>query len=120
MAKPNISEYLHLPLTLQPSGFLERAGTEEDLVGRRLRVFVLSGVGEYLRLPSPGIRSFWIQLISIGVSSRLRDVLDPGDERTKLEEIILEEVNHWLGRLPEIQSVEILGDLENENGIAFR
>jgi hypothetical protein len=110
---------LHLPLTLTSSGIFERAGTEENIIGSRLRVFILSGAGEYLRLPSPGIRALWIQLYNMGITSRFRDAMRE-DELVPLEGTLLDEVNFWLEDIATILEVKLLGDDHTENGISFR
>jgi hypothetical protein len=110
---------LHLPLTLTPIGIFERAATEENIVGSRLRLFVLSGAGEYLKLPSPGIRAMWVQFYNMGMSSRFCDIMEE-DKRRSLELIIKEEVNGWFKDIAEIQDVKLLGDEQEDNGIKFR
>ncbi len=109
---------LHLPLTLTPAGVFDRAGTEENIVGSRLRLFIASGAGEYLRLPSPGIRALWIQMYNIGVTARICDVLQE-TQRRSLEDTILGEVNAWFGETARILEVKLLGDEQNDNGILF-
>jgi len=110
---------LHLPLTINPAGVYERATAEENIVGSRLRLFILSGSGEYLRLPSPGIRALWIQLYNLGVSSRFCDSMKD-DERQSLEDSIRSDVNAWLNEVATINEVKLLGDEREENGIRFR
>jgi hypothetical protein len=110
---------LHLPLTLTPSGVFERSTTEEDTTGSRLRMFLLAGMGEYLRLPSPGVRAVWTQLYTMGRSSRFCNQLDP-QARKKLEKIIAEELNTWLEGTAMITDVKLLGDDKEENGLLFR
>jgi|WetSurMetagenome_2_1015567.scaffolds.fasta_scaffold505336_2 hypothetical protein len=110
---------LHLPLSLSSSGTFDRAGTEENYVGTRLRVFLLAGMGQYLRLPSPGIRAMWLQLYSMGISARFRDSMEER-ERVSLENSIREELNVWFGETATITSVELCGDEREENGIRFR
>jgi hypothetical protein len=110
---------LHLPLSLTPIGIFERAATEENIVGSRLRLFVLSGAGEYLKLPSPGIRAMWVQFYNMGMSSRFCDIMEE-DRRRSLEQIIKEEVNGWFKDIAEIHDVKLLGDEHEENGIKFR
>ena len=109
---------LHLPLTLTPTGVFERAGTEENIVGSRLRLFILSGAGEYLRLPSPGIRALWIQLYNMGITARFCDAMRE-DERKPLEATILNEVNFWMEDIANIVDVKFLGDDHTDNGILF-
>ncbi len=109
---------LHLPLTLNQAGVFERASTEENVFGSRLKMFILSGAGEFLRLPSPSIRALWVQLCSMGVSSRFRDILHEQD-RIALENAIKGEANLWFEKTAEILGVELLGDETNENGILF-
>src|SRR5262245_55211410 len=111
--------FLHLPLTLAQNGFFEIAATEENNVGSRLRIFVYSGAGEYLRLPTSGIRDLWEKLYNIGVSSRLCDVLKE-DERRDLEGLIKREVNSWLDGTVTVTEVSLLGDEQDDNGIKFR
>jgi hypothetical protein len=110
---------LHLPLTLSPTGLLERATTEENTLASRLRLFILAGMGEYLRLPSPGVRAVWTQLYTMGSSSRFCNQMDP-QSRKKLEGIIEDELNAWLEGTAEIKEVKLLGDDREENGIRFR
>jgi hypothetical protein len=110
---------LHLPLSLTPIGIFERAATEENIVGSRLRLFVLSGAGEYLKLPSPGIRAMWVQFYNMGMSSRFCDIMEE-DRRRSLEQIIKEEVNGWFKDIADIHDVKLLGDEREENGIKFR
>ncbi len=109
---------VHLPVTLTSAGVLERAGTEENIIGTRLRLFIHSGAGEYLRLPSPGIRALWVQIYNIGISARLCDVMQE-TQRRSLEDTILKEVNSWLEQTASVLSVKLLGDEEKENGILF-
>ena len=110
---------LHLPLSLTSTGILERAGTEENIIGSRLRVFILSGAGEYLRLPSPGIRALWIQLYNMGITARFRDAMRE-DELVPLEATLLNEINFWLEDTTAIYEVKLLGDEQTDNGILFR
>jgi hypothetical protein len=110
---------LHLPLTFSSSGTFERAGTEEDSVGTRLRLLLLAGMGEYLRLPSPGIRAMWLQLYTMGISSRFRDSMEER-ERVGLENAIRDEANVWFNSTATIVAVELRGDEREENGIRFR
>ncbi len=109
---------LHLPLTLSSVGVFERAGTEENSVGSRLRLFLLSGMGEYLRLPSPGVRAMWIQLYTMGISSRFCDSMEEQERRT-LENAIREELNSWLDGTAVITDVRLMGNESEENGIQF-
>jgi len=111
--------FLHLPLTLAPTGVFERAKTEENIVGSRLRMFINSGAKEYLKLPSPGIRALWIQLYTMGVSSRFCDVMHE-DERRSLENIIRDEVNAWMGEEIVVNDVKLAGDDREDNGIKFQ
>ena len=106
-------------MTLASTGSFERAGSEEDTVGSRLRLFLLSGMGEYLRLPSPGVRAVWTQLYTMGMSSRFGSQMEP-QERKKLERIIREELNAWLEGSAVITDVKLLGDEKEENGLRFR
>ncbi len=110
---------LHIPLTLSPIGTFQRASTEENIVGSRLRLFVLSGAGEYLKLPSPGIRAMWVQFYNMGMSARFCDIMEE-DKRRSLEQIIKNEVNNWFGDIAEIYDVNLIGDEREENGIKFR
>jgi len=110
---------LHLPLSLTPIGIFQRATTEENIVGSRLRLFLLSGAGEYLKLPSPGIRAMWVQFYNMGMSSRFCDIMEE-DKRRSLEQIIKEEVNNWFKDITEIHDVKLVGDEQEENGIKFR
>jgi len=110
---------LHLPLTLTSAGILERAGTEENIIGSRLRLFILSGAGEYLRLPSPGIRALWVQLYNMGITARFCDAMRE-DERVPLEATLLDEINFWLEDIAPIRDVRLLGDEHTDNGIMFR
>ncbi len=109
---------LHLPFTVSPSGVFERADNEENTLDERLRLFLLSGMGKYLRLPSPGIRALWVQLYTMGPSARFRDVF-PQEERETLQETIREEVNVWLEETAVVQEVMLLGDELEDNGIRF-
>jgi hypothetical protein len=109
---------LQLPLTISPSGVFERADSEESSLDERLRLFLLSGMGQYLRLPSPGVRSLWIQLYTMGPSSRFRDTFGQ-EEREALENAIREEVNSWLEESATVMEVSLLGDEVEENGIRF-
>jgi len=109
---------LHVPLTITPSGVFERAENEEASLDERLRLFLLSGMGEYLRLPSPGIRALWVQLYTMGPSARFRDVF-PQEERETLENTIREETNAWLEETATVVEVKLLGDELEENGIRF-
>jgi hypothetical protein len=109
---------LHIPLTIAPSGVFERAENEETSLDERLRLFLLSGMGEYLRLPSPGIRALWVQLYTMGPSARFRDVF-PQEERETLENTIREEASAWLEETATVVEVKLLGDELEENGIRF-
>jgi hypothetical protein len=109
---------LHLPLTITPSGVFERAESEESSLDERLRLFLLSGMGQYLRLPSPGIRALWVQLYTMGPSARFRDVF-PQEERETLESTIREETNAWLEETATVVEVRLLGDELEENAIRF-
>jgi hypothetical protein len=109
---------LHLPLSLTLQGSLSRATTEENTIGSRLRLFITSGVGEYLKLPSPGIRALWIQLYTMGISSRLCNVMEE-QKRMELERIIKSEVNAWLDGIAIIMEVKLLGDEHEKNGVSF-
>jgi hypothetical protein len=109
---------LHLPLTITPSGVFERAESGENNLDDRLRLFLLSGMGQYLRLPSPGIRALWIQLYTMGPSGRFRDVFSPEDRET-LENTIREEANVWLEETASVLEVKLLGDELEDNGIRF-
>jgi hypothetical protein len=109
---------LHLPLTITPSGVFERVESEEASLDERLRLFLLSGMGQYLRLPSPGIRALWVQLYTMGPSARFRDVFPP-EERETLENTIREEANAWLEETATVVEVTLLGDELEENGIRF-
>ena len=111
--------FLHLPLTLMSTGVFERAATEEDTLGSRLRMFLLAGMGEYLRLPSPGVRAVWTQLYTMGMSSRFCNQMDP-QARKKLEKIINEELNTWLEGTANIVEVKLMGDDRDSNGIRFK
>lgn len=110
---------LHLPLTLMSTGVFERAATEEDTLGSRLRMFLLAGMGEYLRLPSPGVRAVWTQLYTMGMSSRFCNQMEP-QSRKKLEKIINEELNAWLEATANIVEVKLIGDDREDNGIRFK
>jgi len=110
---------LRVPLTLTSAGILERAGTEENIIGSRLRLFIVSGAGEYLRLPSPGIRALWIQLYNMGITARFCDAMRE-DERIPLENTLLNEINFWLEDIATIYEVKLLGDEQTDNGILFR
>ncbi len=109
---------LHLPLTITPSGVFERVESQENSLDDRLRLFLLSGMGQYLRLPSPGIRALWIQLYTMGPSARFRDVFPPEDRET-LENSIREEANVWLEETASVLEVKLLGDELEDNGIRF-
>ena len=109
---------LHLPLTLSSSGVFERASTEENYVGARPRLFLLSGMGQYLRLPSPGVRAMWQQLYTMGISSRFCDSMGE-QERMTLENAIKQELNTWLDGTATIAEVKLLGNESEENGIQF-
>lgn len=111
--------FLHLPLSLSSTGIFERATTEENIVGSRLRLFILSGAGEYIKLPSPGIRTLWIHFYNMGTSGRFCEILEE-DKRRSLEKIIKDEVNNWFSDTIEIKEVEILGNEETDNGIKFQ
>lgn len=110
---------LHLPLTLSSGGAFERATSVDDTIGSRLRLFLVSGMGEYLRLPSPGMRALWTRLYTMGTSSRFCNLLEPQD-RKQLERTIKEELNIWLEGAATIGEVKILGDEREENGIRFK
>ena len=108
----------HLPLTITPSGVFERAESEENSLDERLRLFLLSGMGQYLRLPSPGVRALWVQLYTMGPSSRFRDTFAQED-RESLENTIREEVNLWLDDTATVLEVSLVGDEVEDNGIRF-
>jgi hypothetical protein len=109
---------LQVPLALSPSGTFERAGAEENVVDTRLRIFLLSGMGEYLRLPSPGVRTLWVHLYTMGPSARFSDSLSPEDRET-LEVTIREELEAWFEGLTSVTDVRLVGDAREENGIRF-
>ncbi len=112
---------LKLPLSISTGGFFEQSSIDEDYLGARLKVFILSGAGRYLVLPSPGIKILWMQLSTIGPTSKFcnKDVF-PESERRKLEEAIKREANSWLkiGNNV-IKEVKILGNDTTANGIKF-
>jgi hypothetical protein len=117
---------LKLPLRINSSGALERSPTYDDYIQTRLRIFILSGTGKYLLLPSPGISALWLKLTTIGPTSKFcyKDVL-PENERRNIEDIIRKEANLWLEMGLDdysdmIEEVKILGDETNANGIVFR
>jgi hypothetical protein len=109
---------LRLPLTISASGVFERADSEEDSLVARLRLFLLSGMGQYLRLPSPGIRALWVQLYTMGPSARFRDVFMQ-EERETLENTIRDEINIWLEEIATVHEVSLTGDEVVDNGIRF-
>ncbi len=109
---------LQVPLSLSPTGTFERSDAEENVVDVRLRLFLLSGMGEYLRLPSPGVRTLWIHLYTMGPSSRFADSIAQ-DERETLEVTIREELEVWLEGLTSVTDVRLVGDEQEENGIRF-
>jgi len=113
--------FLRLPLELNSAGAFERSATHEDYLQTRLRVFILSGASKYLLLPSPGISSLWLQLTTIGPTSKFcgKDVF-PENERRQLEDTIKKEANIWLEGNEEITDVTIFGDGTVPNGILFR
>lgn len=112
---------LKLPLGLGSGGFFEHSTIDEDYLGARLRVFLLSGSGKYLILPSPGIKVLWIHLATIGPSSKLRSKnILPETKRRILEDSILSEANSWLQLGSKvIKDVEIIGDDKHPNGVVF-
>ena len=113
---------LKLPLRFSTGGFFEYSQIDEDYLGARLRVFILSGAGKYLILPSPGIRVMWQQLFTIGPSTKLcsKNVF-PESERRFLEDAIKKEANIWLELGKDIiKQVTITGDDKTNNGIIFR
>ncbi len=112
---------LRLPFSITDSGFFERAKNNDEYMLTRLRVFVLSGAGKYLVLPSPGISVLWHQLITIGPTAKLRSKsIFPDNERQKMEYTIRDEANLWLKESGNsIRRVEIIGDDSTANGIKF-
>ncbi len=112
---------LKLPFSISGSGFFDRSKYNDEFLLTRLRIFVLSGSGRFLVLPSPGISMLWQQLITIGPTSRLRSKnIFPENERQILERSIRNEANFWLKDSGNnISRVEIVGDDNNQNGIKF-
>jgi len=117
--------YLKLPLSINKDGVFELSTSKNDFIKSRLRIFVLSGSGRYLYLPSLGIASLWNKLTILGKNTKFtnKDVF-PEDERKKLELLIREEVNNWLSIennfFDKIISVKIVGDTKTNNGIIFK
>ena len=114
---------LTLPLSINTTGILATPRYEHELLLSRVRFFVLSGIGKYTDLPSPGMGTLWTYLYTIGGTSRLclQSVL-PEREREELQRTILDEINLWLDQagIPFVISVRIIGDETVENGIVFR
>lgn len=112
---------LRLPFSISGSGFFDRSKNNDEFLLTRLRIFVLSGSGKYLVLPSPGISLLWQQLITIGPSSKLRSKnILPENDRQKLEFSIKNEANIWLRDSDNvINKVEIIGEEGTPNGIKF-
>lgn len=112
---------LKLPFSISGSGFFDRAKYNDEFLLTRLRIFVLSGSGKFLVLPSPGISLLWQQLITIGPTSKLRSKsIFPESDRQKLEFSIRNEANYWLKESDNvINKVEIIGDDSTPNGIKF-
>lgn len=112
---------LKLPFSISNSGFFDRSKFNDEFLLTRLRIFVLSGSGRFLVLPSPGVSLLWQQLITIGPTSKLRSKnIFPESDRQRLESSIRNEANYWLkdsGNF--ISKVEIIGDDSNPNGIKF-
>jgi hypothetical protein len=112
---------LRLPFSISGNGFFDRSKNNDEFLLTRLRIFVLSGSGKYLVLPSPGISLLWQQLITIGPTSKLRSKnILPENDRQKLEYSIRNEANIWLKESDNvINKVEIIGDDNTQNGIKF-
>jgi len=117
--------YLKLPLTINRDGVFDLSTSKNDFIMSRLKIFVLSGSGHYLYLPSSGIAALWLKLSVLGKNALFtnKDVF-PEDERKKLELVIKDEANKWFSVdnnfFDEILSVKITGDKDNKNGIIFR
>lgn len=117
--------YLKLPITINRDGVFELSASKNDFIMSRLKIFVLSGSGHYLYLPSKGIAALWLKLSVLGKNTRFtnKDVF-PEDERKKLEQVIKDEVNNWFTMennfFDEIISVKIVGDKDTKNGIIFK
>jgi hypothetical protein len=109
---------LQIPISLSTTGAFERAGTDENVVDVRLRLFLLSGMGQYLRLPSPAVRALWGHLYTMGPSARFSDCL-AREERGSLEVAIREELEAWLEGVTGVSDVTLVGDEHEENGIRF-
>lgn len=96
---------------------------EHDILESRLRFFVLSGIGKYTHLPSPGIGHLWTYLYTMGGHSRfcLQSVL-PEREREELQRQILNEATAWLEEISSttLLSVKVVGDENTPNGLLFR
>ncbi len=117
--------YLKLPLTINRDGVFDLSTSKNDFIMSRLKIFVLSGSGHYLYLPSSGIAALWLKLSVLGKNALFtnKDVF-PEDERKKLELVIKDEANKWFSVdnnfFDEILSVKITGDKDIKNGIIFR
>ena len=110
---------LKLPLSLLPSGVFERPAPDENGVGPRLKIFLLSGMTDTPVLASTGIRAFCRYLYSMGASSRFKYFMDM-ENIVALEDAILKEANNWLEGNSTIEEVELLGDEERDNALVFK
>lgn len=109
---------LRLPLSLNASGVFELSAPTDPIVRDRIRLFLLSGAGEYARLPSRGVREFWAHLFTAGSGGDLRRAMEEKAVRN-IEKLILNEINGWLQGIGTVEDVTVLGDEHSPNGIRF-
>ncbi len=109
---------LRLPLSITSSGILELSGATDPIVRDRIRIFLLSGAGEYARVPSRGIRDFWAHLFTTGSSGGLRSAMEEKTRRA-MEKTVLNDINEWLQGIDTVEDVAVLGDEHYPNGIRF-
>jgi len=110
---------LKLPISLLPNGVFERPTPEDNIVGPRLKVFLLSGMTATPLFSPSGIRAFWRLLYSMGASSRFKYFMDT-EAVVGLEDAILKEANEWLEEIAVVEEVELLGDEEHDNALIFK
>lgn len=109
-----------IPLKISNSGFFELDKFQNEFLINRLKIFLFSGDLRCLNLPSKGIYTFWQNINVLGPSSKFcdRDVFND-QTRALIESQIRNEFNNWMED-DIVETVTIIGDENNKNGIVFR
>jgi hypothetical protein len=113
--------YLKLPLSITFDGFFRRTELDTELL-QRIKFFVVSGISKFILLPSKGISTLWMHLLTMGQTAKFcSNNIFPEEERNILEEKIKVEINEWL-KLDnvKINEVKVIGDEHNPNGLRFK